>query len=454
MRITRKTKQFGIFIVDFALLYAAMYLSLMFRAFAVPSLPRLLEHVVSFLPVMPLWLITFYTMGLYVLETPFDDVNFIGRLAASVAVATLVTALYFYLGISRTIAPKSILLINSIFAFALILGWRYLLGKALRSSIYKKVTLFIGLTDEAESLIREIGAKPFLGYEVAFVYDEKAAAAPDGILLIREPDELGAALLRCDPDLVVISEEKHLQESMLNFIFGLLKRRVRYESLSAFYENLFRRVPIGAINETWFLANIEHRENRPYEIVKRILDIGISSLILLFSLPFWPLIALGIKCSSPGPVFFKQSRLGRGGVPFTILKFRTMRVDGNNFMPTGKNDPRVVAFGKFLRTTRLDELPQSLNILHGEMSFVGPRPERPELAEKLERAVPFYRQRLLVKPGLTGWDQVSGEYHSPSVEDTFKKLQYDLYYIKNMSPSLDASIFFKTIMTVVGRIGR
>lgn len=454
MRITRKTKQFGIFLVDLILLYAAIWVSLALRVASVPDLSRVWAHCVAFSPVMPIWIIIFYTMRLYALETPFDDVNFLGRLAAAVAMATLITALYFYIVPAQLISPKTVLFLHAVAVFTMMLGWRYLLGKVLRSSLYKKTTVFIGINDEVRALIRELKAKPFLGYDVVFAYDERARSAPCDVPLIKDSEVLGEALLGSDADLVVIADEKRLSEPTLAFLFGLLKHRMRYETLPAFYENVFRRVPIGAINETWFLDNIHSEENKAYDIVKRVLDLFISFPILLVSLPFWPFIALGIKLSSPGPVFFKQTRLGRGGVPFAILKFRTMRVDGNDFAPTGEKDPRIVGFGTLLRKTRLDELPQFINIIKGEMSFVGPRPERPELAAELEKAVPFYKQRLLAKPGLSGWDQVSGEYHSPSVEDTYKKLQYDLYYIKNMSPSLDASIFFKTIMTVLGRIGR
>lgn len=454
MRITRKTKQFAIFVVDVVLLYAALWISLSLRSLAVPSFARYWQHVLAFSPLMPVWLVVFYTIRLYALETPFDDVNFIGRLAAAVGISALLTALYFYVTPAMAIAPKTVLIIFALASFLLLLMWRYLLGKVLRSSLYKKVVVFIGLGDEATALIGELCAKPYLGYEVAFVFDEKARKVPGGVRLITDTDALNAAFQGNDIDLAVIADGKRIHESSLASLFRVTSQRVRYEPLSAFYENVFRRIPIGAITETWFLDNIDVRNKRPYEILKRALDLFISGGILLLSLPFWPLIAIGVKLSSPGPVFFKQTRLGREGRPFTIIKFRTMRVDDNDFAPTGEEDPRVVAFGLFLRKTRLDELPQSINIFHGEMSFVGPRPERPELADELEKAVPFYRQRLLVKPGLTGWDQVSGEYHSPSVEDTYKKLQYDLYYIKNLSPSLDASIFFKTIMTVLGRVGR
>jgi lipopolysaccharide/colanic/teichoic acid biosynthesis glycosyltransferase len=175
--------------------------------------------------------------------------------------------------------------------------------------------------------------------------------------------------------------------------------------------------------------------------------------LLAITLPFWPLLILLIRLESPGPALFTQARVGYLGKPFVIMKFRTMRTGDNDFGPTEPGDNRVTRLGNFLRKTRLDEIPQFFNVLAGSMSFIGPRPERPELVEELEQAVPFYRQRLLVKPGLSGWDQVSGEYHSPSVEDTYNKLQYDLYYIKNMSLFLDISIFFKTLVTVFRRAG-
>jgi len=176
-------------------------------------------------------------------------------------------------------------------------------------------------------------------------------------------------------------------------------------------------------------------------------------LILLISLPFWLLIALIIKLARCGPVFIIMPRLGQHNKIFNLIKFRTMKEEGNNRSPTIANDPRITKFGSFLRKTRLDEVPQMINVIRGEMSFVGPRPERPELALELEKQIPFYRERLLVKPGLTGSDQISGEYHSPIREDSLKKLQYDLFYIKNRSLYLDISIILKTIATVLSRKG-
>ena len=203
----------------------------------------------------------------------------------------------------------------------------------------------------------------------------------------------------------------------------------------------------------WFLTNLSEGSKRMYDRLKRLSDLVLAFVVLILTAPFWPLIALMIKLESRGPVFFRQTRAGLNSRSFKLVKFRSMREDGNDRSPTRGHDPRVTRFGLFMRRTRLDELPQILNIIVGDMSFIGPRPERPELIEKLEREVPFYRERMLVKPGLTGSDQVSGEYHSPSREDTLKKLQYDLFYIKNRSVYLDFTIILKTIATVFRRSG-
>jgi lipopolysaccharide/colanic/teichoic acid biosynthesis glycosyltransferase len=154
-----------------------------------------------------------------------------------------------------------------------------------------------------------------------------------------------------------------------------------------------------------------------------------------------------------GPALIKQQRCGQNNKIFTKYKFRTMRIAANSGIPTVVNDDRVTSFGRLLRKTRLDELPQLWNVIRGDMSLIGPRPEQPGLAADLDLQVPFYRQRLLVRPGVSGWDQVSGEYHSPSVEDTYKKLQSDLYYIKNRSLFFDLQILLKTFMTIFSRSG-
>ena len=182
-----------------------------------------------------------------------------------------------------------------------------------------------------------------------------------------------------------------------------------------------------------------------------------NSIGLLLSLPLLPFIALAIKLTSQGPVFYRQKRVGRNGSVFECHKFRTMRADAEaDSGPTwaGDDDPRITTVGRFLRISRLDEIPQLWNVLKGDMSLVGPRPERPEFVDWLTREIPYYYLRHTIRPGITGWAQVRYEYGS-SVEASKEKLRYDLFYIKNMSPGLDFLIFFQTIKTILlGRGGR
>jgi lipopolysaccharide/colanic/teichoic acid biosynthesis glycosyltransferase len=208
------------------------------------------------------------------------------------------------------------------------------------------------------------------------------------------------------------------------------------------------------IGQSWFLENLDLADKKIFEFIKRSADLIMAIIILIITLPFWPFILLAIKLSSPGPIFFSQYRMGKDNIPFKMFKFRTMRIENNNYSLTEKNDKRITKVGKIMRTTRIDEIPQLINIIKGQMSFVGPRPERPEFIAELKKNVPFFDIRTLVKPGISGWDQISGEYHSASVSDTIKKLQHDLFYIKNRSLFLDVTIILKTIKTVITYQGR
>ncbi|MCL4158917.1 UNVERIFIED_CONTAM: hypothetical protein GTU68_002725 [Idotea baltica] len=189
--------------------------------------------------------------------------------------------------------------------------------------------------------------------------------------------------------------------------------------------------------------------------VKRIIDIALSVILLIVSIPIICISAALIKSTSKGPIFFKQRRVGFQNSVFTIYKLRTMVVDAesNGAQWAKTNDPRITAVGNFLRASRLDELPQCWNVLKGEMSFVGPRPERPEFTKELADKIPYYDLRHMVKPGITGWAQVIFPYGA-SVEDSMKKLQYELYYIKNQSLLLDLNIILRTLITVFQRAGR
>jgi len=224
----------------------------------------------------------------------------------------------------------------------------------------------------------------------------------------------------------------------------------------SFYEKVTGKLMLEDITPSWFIFSHGFRVTLLSRILKRFIDVLLAIAGLLVFLPFFPLVAFFIKLDSPGPVFFGQERVGENERSFTVYKFRTMRQDAEKL--TGavwaqEDDPRITRLGKFLRKSRLDEIPQLVNVLLGEMSLVGPRPERPEFVSKLKEIVPYYSERHFVKPGVTGWAQVCYPYGA-SVEDALEKLRYDLYYTKNISLTLDLLVIFKTIKVVLGRGGR
>jgi len=248
-------------------------------------------------------------------------------------------------------------------------------------------------------------------------------------------------------DEIVVGSELASNPRVGQAVAVCLESRCRATDPATFVEKLLGEVPLESVSADWLLrADIQNRGN--YEAVSTLMNRSAAATGLLLTIPAWPLIMLLIKLDSRGPALYRQVRLGRHGRCFTMYKFRTMRVDAekDGARWAKQNDDRVTRVGRWLRRTRLDELPQLLNILRGDMSLVGPRPERPEFAHRLEQLVPHYRLRYLVKPGLTGWAQIHYGYGG-SVADAYRKLCYDLYYLKHRSVELDLVILIRTLGT-------
>jgi sugar transferase (PEP-CTERM system associated) len=230
---------------------------------------------------------------------------------------------------------------------------------------------------------------------------------------------------------------------------------VAFDHLASVYEQYTGKIAVENLRPSWFIFSSGFRKSHFLAAAKRGLDLILAGLGIVITSPLMGLVAIAVKLTSPGPALYHQQRVGQQGQIFTVHKFRTMRVDAE--AETGpvwatEGDVRVTPIGRWLRRARLDELPQLWNVLKGQMSFVGPRPERPEFVTDLTRQIPYYPQRHTVRPGITGWAQVRYTYGA-SVEDALQKLQYDLYYIKNLSIALDLFIIFETIKTVILRRG-
>ncbi len=450
--MNNKLKQSILLAGDIAILYFSLYLTLFIRYRQMPTGELWHGHFAPFTATFFVWILIFYIAGLYNLHLAVNNANFFKLTLRSMAVAGLLSLAFFYLTPQISIAPKTNLLIYIIVFIVLFHLWRRIYNGLLKSYLPKNNIAIIGLNGLAKELIQELSEKPHLGQKIAFIINNGEDKI-NNIPIIKGTDNLGELIREKNIDTIILTSNPNESNELRSSLFKCLHLKINYISLLRFYENLTGKIPVESLNQMWFLENLSEGNKNWFDLFKRIYDIILAILILLITVIFWPIIACAIKLESKGPVFFKQTRAGINGKRFKILKFRSMAAIGNDSAPTVKNDKRVTKFGSFLRKTRLDEIPQVLNILKGEMSFVGPRPERPELIKGLEEQIPFYKERTLVKPGVTGSDQVSGEYHSPSYEDSLKKLQYDLFYIKNRSIYLDLSIILRTISTVLSRKG-
>jgi exopolysaccharide biosynthesis polyprenyl glycosylphosphotransferase len=247
---------------------------------------------------------------------------------------------------------------------------------------------------------------------------------------------------------IVVSDSAARDPHVMAWMVPCLQHGCRVTNEATFYEKATGQILVDEITPTWFLLADLKVHCDEQATLKRVMDLILAGVGLCLSAPLWPLIATAIKLCDGGPVLYAQNRVGQHGRIFRLFKFRTMRPDAENGKSIwcSPNDPRVTPVGRFLRKTRLDELPQLYNVLVGQMSIVGPRPERPDIVRELCKAVPYYAERHLVKPGITGWAQISFRYGS-SVEDAKRKLQFDLYYLKHISLELDLIILFRTAGT-------
>jgi len=439
---------------DVALFYFALFLGLWLRYLEIPGVELLEKHLTSFSFLFPVWLIIFYISGHYNLSTTEEKTLFRKGLT-SFLTAFLISIIYFYVAPVSEISPKTNLAFFTVIFFCLFFFWRKFYYRALKSYLPRQKLAIIGFNSQIKNIISEIKNQPHAGFDISFILDPQNKEKNWGnIPIFKNFSELKNLIRKKKINTIILPENFRDSQTMRSTLFDCLPLKVNFQSLSDFSEYLTGRIPVEAINQMWFLENLSEGKKSLYDKFKRFYDLILSILLFLLTLPFWLVIALAIKIDSRGPVFFRQIRAGQGGDSFTIIKFRTMKTENNDHSLTKEKDERITGVGKFLRKTRLDEPPQLINIIKGEMSFIGPRPERPEFIAHLEKIIPFYKERMLIKPGLTGWDQISGEYHSPTAKDTLKKLQYDLFYIKNRSLYLDLSIILKTITTILSKSGR
>src|SRR3989338_6805863 len=405
--ISNGMKRFSLLLLDIIALYGALVITLFIRYRDTFSYQHSV-HFTPFLFIFALWLFIFYITNLYDFGFLRNNLDFYSGLFRAIITTSAISVIFFYLIPIFEITPKTNLAIFITLFSGIVIGSRTLFNKA-NASGSKKPLLIVGVNNQSLELAKFVEENPQLGYELKYIMD----LAKEGI---KNVDQI---IKQEKINTVVISPETYQAPQIIDTFYRSLENRVTFKNLSSFYEQMTNKVPLGAINQIWFLENLSEGSKKTYEEMKRFFDI-IFAII------------------------------------FEIIKLRKMRKDAEK--ETGavwaeKDDPRTTLLGKFLRKTRIDELPQLWNILRGEMSFVGPRAERPEFHDELKTEVPFYEERYIIKPGLSGWAQINYHYGS-SVNDAAQKLQYDLYYIKNRSLILDLGIILKTINIALRQAGR
>jgi exopolysaccharide biosynthesis polyprenyl glycosylphosphotransferase len=348
-----------------------------------------------------------------------------------------------------------------LFASLLTLGWRMLFIRIYKSTGQRRRVLVVGAGKAGQTLAERYRSLDTRSFNiVGFVDDDgqKAGKVFHGIPVLGPTSNLLSLLDVYRVSDLVVAINGEIMGTAFQTILDAQERGVDVTRMPLLYEEMTSRVPVHHLESDWIIRSFVDglHVSGFYELAKRLTDMvgGLFGLIIFVILI--PFLAFAIWVDSGSPIFYSQDRLGKGGIRFKIYKFRSMRKDadmeGSPFT-TMENDPRVTRVGNFLRRTRLDELPQFWSVLRGEMSLVGPRAERPGLVNEYQKQIPFYRARLLVKPGLTGWAQINYGYVS-SVTETVVKLEYDLYYIKHRSLAMDFSIILRTIGTVLRRTGR
>lgn len=443
-----RLKQFVLLIGDLALLYFSLWLALFIRNGRAPNASLWQLHLVPFSIIFFVWLIVFYLSNLYNFNFLKNQFNFYLYLFRSLLINFILAAIIFYFS-GTGFTPRRILFLNLLIFTIFFSVWRLIANRFLGQVGPLSNLLIVSDNQDARELIKKQDHLLTYGFKLrAFIELEKKDFKPNlgqYLWLAYDLENFEKIIKEGQISTVVVSNlSKHPEIAVI--LYRLLPQGIRFFDLSTFYENFLREIPISATSEIWFLENFGSSQKYIYDYLKRAIDILAALIFGLISLFFYPFIILGILLSSPGPVFYRQKRVGKDGKEFTFTKFRTMIVEAekNGAVWAKDKDPRVTPFGRFLRASHFDELPQLWNILKGEMSLVGPRPERPEFVKELSEKIPHYHLRHLIKPGFTGWAQINYPYGA-SVEDALKKLHFDLYYIKHRSLLLDISIVLKTI---------
>lgn len=436
-----KTQKILLLIGDLALFYLSLALTLLLRFGKEAFLDQWNNHFWPFTFIFLIWILALYIGGLYELKFKFRFSKIANSLI-KLFIANLFLAViifYFLSPFIGDIKPQRVLIIEIFLAFAFILIWRNISPIIFQQKPVR--ALIIGKNDLADELINEIKAKPHLGYELLF----------EEIM----PENIKEYCLGKKIFLIVINSDLQKSNYVSQKLYECISHKIDIININRFYEKITLKIPVEDIEYGWFLDNLSSKPKIAFDIPKRAMDIILAGIGAIISLIVYPFVYLALKIDDGGGLYSIQERVGKDNKPIKLLKFRTMSIANDN-AKWGETKNVVTRVGKFLRKSRIDELPQLWNVLRGDLSLIGPRPEFAQPVALYAKDIPYYNIRHIIKPGLSGWAQINqdGEpHHGIDIDETRTKFSYDLYYIKNRSFFLDISIALKTIKLLLMRKG-
>lgn len=442
MTIVNKREPIILLLGDIIVLGISLWFTLLIRYWSLPSVPVLLDHLRPFLILFLVWVVTFFIAGLYELHTSMMKRSLPSVLIKTQILNSVIAVLFFYFIPYFGITPKTNLFIYLIASLGILILWRLVVYQFFAPR-QKYNALLIGRGSEMQELRDEINSSKY-GYKIS------SSVNLDNIESLDVQEDIINRVFGENISIVIIDTQDDSVIPLLPRFYNLMFSNITFLDMHEVYEQIFGRVPISLVKHGWFLENVRSKPHEMYDALKRVMDIILALFLGILSIVFYPIVAIGTFFDKTGPLFYKDIRIGKNNHPIEIIKFRSMRKDG------GDNDD-IGAFGRFIRNTRIDELPQLWNVIRGDLSLIGPRPEQPKLVDLYKERVPYYNIRHLIKPGLSGWAQMKHDqhpHHGADVEETKNKLSYDLYYIKNRSLILDFKIALQTIRTLISKQGK
>ena len=420
---------------DILSFYLSLLLMLVIRYGGENTSEKFQIHLLPFTILLLIWIIVFYIIDLYSYTNINSTIENKNKLLTGTLINSLLSLGIFYIfGSFFSVTPRTNLFIFIVVFTIIDYLWRHFFSWFLKQKYNNHRILLISSSILNDSIIEHIEKHPQLGYSIKKCSKEEL---------------IGNNINYNEYTTIVVDNKSFADPIILKNSYNLVSKNIEIISLTDFYEKLLFRIPLDEIKEEWFINEIKSK-NYINDNIKNIIDKLLAIISIIVFSPLLLIVVFLVKISSKGPSIYKQTRIGKNNKKFILYKFRTMHIDAEKDgaqWSGGKNDTRTTAIGQFLRNTHIDELPQLFNIIKSDISFVGPRPERPEFVQILEKEIPHYLFRQMIRPGLTGWAQIKFRY-ARSVMDSKEKFEYDLYYIKNRNIFIDFGVIIRTIQIV------